>query len=298
MKINKKSIITAVTTAAVLTAAPFGMNAKAELNAPTKPTCDLTNKVTSFNSNKAFTNQEDAKAFLDGYVKDLEEKYGVKVNLNGAPSAEAAEKEAPKQEAPKQEAPKQEAPKQEAPKQAEQKPAEKVEAPKEEKAEAPAEAPKQEEPKQEAQAPQQQAPQQNAEKPATEQAAGAVSEFEKKVVELTNAEREKQGLAPLELDVELSKVAKDKSKDMQQNNYFSHNSPTHGSPFDMMKKYGIQYNTAGENIAQGQQSPEEVVNAWMNSEGHRANIMNENFTHIGVGHVEEGNYWTQMFIGK
>lgn len=278
MKINKKSIITAVTTAAVLTAAPFGMNAKAESNAPTKPTCDLTNKVTSFNSNKAFTNQEDAKAFLDGYVKELEEKYGVKVNLNGAPSAEAAEKEAPKQEAPKQ---------------AEQKPAEKVEAPKEEKAEAPAEAPKQE-----AQAPQQQAPQQNAEKPATEQTAGAVSEFEKKVVELTNAEREKQGLAPLELDVELSKVAKDKSKDMQQNNYFSHNSPTHGSPFDMMKKYGIQYNTAGENIAQGQQSPEEVVNAWMNSEGHRANIMNENFTHIGVGHVEEGNYWTQMFIGK
>lgn len=283
MKINKKSIITAVTTAAVLTAAPFGMNAKAESNAPTKPTCDLTNKVTSFNSNKAFTNQEDAKAFLDGYVKELEEKYGVKVNLNGAPSAEAAEKEAPKQEAPKQ---------------AEQKPAEKVEAPKEEKAEAPAEAPKQEAPKQEAQAPQQQAPQQNAEKPATEQTNGAVSEFEKKVVELTNAEREKQGLAPLELDVELSKVAKDKSKDMQQNNYFSHNSPTHGSPFDMMKKYGIQYNTAGENIAQGQQSPEEVVNAWMNSEGHRANIMNENFTHIGVGHVEEGNYWTQMFIGK
>ncbi|WP_226681587.1 CAP domain-containing protein [Sutcliffiella horikoshii] len=283
MKINKKSIITAVTTAAVLTAAPFGMNAKAESNAPTKPTCDLTNKVTSFNSNKAFTNQEDAKAFLDGYVKELEEKYGVKVNLNGAPSAEAAEKEAPKQEAPKQ---------------AEQKPAEKVEAPKEEKAEAPAEAPKQEAPKQEAQAPQQQAPQQNTEKPATEQTAGAVSEFEKKVVELTNAEREKQGLAPLELDVELSKVAKDKSKDMQQNNYFSHNSPTHGSPFDMMKKYGIQYNAAGENIAQGQQSPEEVVNAWMNSEGHRANIMNENFTHIGVGHVEEGNYWTQMFIGK
>ncbi|NLP49893.1 CAP domain-containing protein [Bacillus sp. RO1] len=278
MKINKKSIITAVTTAAVLTAAPFGMNAKAESNnAPTNSTCDLTNKVTSFNINKNFTNQEDAKAFLDGYVKELEEKYGVQVNLNGAPSAEAAEKETAKQEAAKQ---------------AEQKPAEKVEAPKEEKAEAPAEAPKQE-----AQAPQQQAPQQNAEKP-TEQAAGAVSEFEKKVVELTNAEREKQGLAPLELDEELSKVAKEKSKDMQQNNYFSHNSPTYGSPFDMMKQFGVEYRTAGENIAQGQQSPEEVVNAWMNSEGHRANIMNENFTHIGVGHVEEGNYWTQMFIGK
>ncbi|BAC12823.1 CAP domain-containing protein [Oceanobacillus iheyensis] len=125
-----------------------------------------------------------------------------------------------------------------------------------------------------------------------------VSQFEQQVVELTNQEREKQGLQPLELDTELSKVAKEKSKDMQSSNYFDHNSPNYGSPFDMMQSFGIDYNTAGENIAQGQGSPEEVVNAWMNSEGHRANILNGDYTHIGVGHVENGNYWTQMFIGK
>ncbi|MEI3597959.1 MULTISPECIES: CAP domain-containing protein [unclassified Oceanobacillus] len=125
-----------------------------------------------------------------------------------------------------------------------------------------------------------------------------LSEFEAKVVELTNAERAKQGLAPLQIDNELSKVARDKSKDMATNGYFDHNSPVHGSPFDMMKNYGINYNAAGENIAQGQRSPEEVVNAWMNSPGHRENIMNSSFTHIGVGFVEQGNHWTQMFIGK
>lgn len=134
--------------------------------------------------------------------------------------------------------------------------------------------------------------------PKKEQTQASVSEFEKKVVELTNAEREKQGLKPLQLDEELSKVAKEKSKDMQSKNYFDHNSPTYGSPFDMMKKFGVEYSSAGENIAKGQASPEEVVQAWMNSEGHRKNIMNSSFTHIGVGHVAEGNYWTQMFIGK
>lgn len=122
--------------------------------------------------------------------------------------------------------------------------------------------------------------------------------YEKKVVELTNAERQKRGLKPLIVDDALSKVAREKSLDMQRNNYFSHTSPTYGSPFDMMKKFGISYKTAGENIAMGQRTPEEVVNAWMNSEGHRANILNPNFTHIGVGYVENGHYWTQQFIGK
>lgn len=127
---------------------------------------------------------------------------------------------------------------------------------------------------------------------------GEVSQFEQEVVDLTNQEREKEGLAPLEIDTELSEVARAKSQDMQENNYFDHNSPNYGSPFDMMQSFGIDYNTAGENIAQGQQSPEEVVDAWMNSQGHRENIMNGDFTHIGIGHVEDGNYWTQMFIGK
>lgn len=125
-----------------------------------------------------------------------------------------------------------------------------------------------------------------------------LSQYEQKVVELTNEKRAEQGLSPLKIDKELSKVARKKSQDMAQNNYFSHNSPTYGSPFDMMNQFGIEYRTAGENIAKGQPSPQEVVNAWMNSEGHRKNIMNENFTHIGVGHVENGNVWTQQFIGK
>lgn len=85
---------------------------------------------------------------------------------------------------------------------------------------------------------------------------------------------------------------------MQANNYFSHTSPTYGSPFDMMQQYGISYQSAGENIARGQSTPEEVVRAWMNSEGHRANILNGNYTHIGVGFEQNGNYWTQMFIRK
>ncbi|MEH7852643.1 CAP domain-containing protein [Bacillus thuringiensis] len=133
-------------------------------------------------------------------------------------------------------------------------------------------------------------------KPAEE--AKSLSEFEQRVVELTNAERAKQGLPALKIDTELSKVARIKSVDMQKNNYFDHNSPTYGSPFDMMKKFGISYTSAGENIAQGQRTPEEVVQAWMNSAGHRANILNNGFTHIGVGYVESGNYWTQQFITK
>ncbi|TKD72033.1 CAP domain-containing protein [Pseudalkalibacillus hwajinpoensis] len=126
----------------------------------------------------------------------------------------------------------------------------------------------------------------------------SLSEFEQQVVNLTNQEREKAGLPALEVDSELSKVAQAKSEDMRDNNYFAHNSPTYGSPFDMMNQFGVEYQTAGENIAKGQQTPEEVVNAWMNSEGHRKNIMNGSFTHIGVGYVEEGNIWTQQFIGK
>lgn len=125
-----------------------------------------------------------------------------------------------------------------------------------------------------------------------------ISAFEKEVVALTNAERSKQGLKALEMDTELSKVAGIKSQDMKDKNYFDHTSPTYGSPFDMMKSFGIDYSAAGENIAMGQTTPQQVVTSWMNSEGHRANILSSNFTHIGVGHVESGNYWTQMFIGK
>ena len=132
----------------------------------------------------------------------------------------------------------------------------------------------------------------------TEDVNSEISAFEKEVVALTNAERSKQGLKALEMDTELSKVAGIKSQDMKDKNYFDHTSPTYGSPFDMMKSFGINYSAAGENIAMGQTTPQQVVTSWMNSEGHRANILSANFTHIGVGHVESGNYWTQMFIGK
>lgn len=132
----------------------------------------------------------------------------------------------------------------------------------------------------------------------TTQATSSVSAFEKQVVELTNAERAKNGLPALTLDTNLSKVARAKSEDMSKNNYFDHTSPTYGSPFDMMKQFGISYKAAGENIAKGQTTPEQVVKAWMNSEGHRANILSDKFTHIGVGYVANGNYWTQQFIGK
>ncbi|WP_445506008.1 CAP domain-containing protein [Niallia sp. 03190] len=174
-------------------------------------------------------------------------------------------------------------------------PAKKEEAPKNNAA---APVKKEEAPKNNAAAPAN-APAPAASKPASETtAATEVSAFEKEVVELTNKERAKNGLPALQLDTELSKVAKAKSQDMSTNNYFDHNSPTYGSPFDMMKKFAISYKAAGENIAKGQKTPEEVVQAWMNSEGHRANILSNKFTHIGVGYVENGNYWTQQFIGK
>ena len=125
-----------------------------------------------------------------------------------------------------------------------------------------------------------------------------VKNVEEEVLTLVNQERSKIGLKPLQMDWELSRVARMKSQDMAQKNYFSHQSPTYGSPFDMMKQFGISFKSAGENIASGQRTPQEVVNAWMNSAGHRQNILNGNFTHIGVGYEPSGHHWTQMFIGK
>ena len=124
------------------------------------------------------------------------------------------------------------------------------------------------------------------------------SSYEKEVIRLVNEIRAKNSLGTLKEDWELSRVARYKSEDMKNNNYFSHTSPTYGSPFDMMKKFGISYRSAAENIAKGQKTPQEVVNAWMNSSGHRANILNKSYTHIGVGYVKSGNIWTQMFISK
>lgn len=124
---------------------------------------------------------------------------------------------------------------------------------------------------------------------------------EAQVVQLVNQERAKAGLKPLTHNWELSRVARYKSMDMRDHGYFSHNSPTYGSPFTMINNFGIRFRAAGENIAQGQATPQAVVTAWMNSPGHRANILSTNFTEIGVGYAAGGSgrhYWTQMFIRR
>lgn len=126
----------------------------------------------------------------------------------------------------------------------------------------------------------------------------SISAIEQEVLNLTNSERQKAGLAPLAIDEKLMNSAREKSKDMSANRYFSHTSPTYGSPFDQMKTFGVTYRSAAENIASGQRSAEEVVRAWMNSPGHRQNILTANFTHIGIGYDANGNYWTQQFIQK
>lgn len=125
----------------------------------------------------------------------------------------------------------------------------------------------------------------------------AVSSYEAEVIRLVNELRLQNGLRPLTANWELSRVARYKSQDMRDRGYFAHNSPTYGSPGQMIRDFGLSYRTAGENIAKGYPSPQAVVNGWMNSSGHRANILNASYTQIGVGYVSQGNYWTQMFIG-
>lgn len=122
------------------------------------------------------------------------------------------------------------------------------------------------------------------------------SSFEEQVAQLVNDERTQRGLTPLTHRADLKAVAEKKAMDMINSNYFSHTSPNYGSPFDMMKTFGISYRTAGENIAKGQKTPQEVMNAWMNSSGHRANILKPEFDSIGVGYYNGA--WVQMFTGS
>lgn len=129
----------------------------------------------------------------------------------------------------------------------------------------------------------------------------APSEQAEQVLKLVNAERAKAGLQPLKMSEELRSIANLKAKDMAEKGYFVHNSPTYGSPFQMLQRFGVHYSAAGENIAAGQRTPEEVMNSWMNSSGHRANILNANFDTLGVGVYTGGSYgiyWTQLFTGN
>ena len=125
------------------------------------------------------------------------------------------------------------------------------------------------------------------------------SNMEREAAELVNKARAREGLSPLRLDERLSNIARHKSQDMKDRQYFSHDSPVYGSPFEMLTSFGVHYRRAGENIAKGQQTADRVVNAWLKSPGHRDNILDPTFNKIGMGLVwdKQGNsYWTQLFV--
>lgn len=120
----------------------------------------------------------------------------------------------------------------------------------------------------------------------------------REVLTLTNNERAKEGKKPLKWDDSLAELGRQHCEDMIDRNFFAHENPDGETPFDRMKKYGISYWSAGENIAAGQYSPEAAVASWMNSSGHRKNIMNPDFEYMGVGVVKGGRYgiyWAQEF---
>ena len=126
--------------------------------------------------------------------------------------------------------------------------------------------------------------------------APGVSEYAQEVVRLVNIERERAGLAPLTMDATLSAAAQVRAQEIDVS--FSHTRPNGTSCFTVLKEFGIGYRACGENIAKGSPSPARVVEGWMNSAGHRANILNENFTTIGVGvHADAAGtlHWAQLF---
>lgn len=128
----------------------------------------------------------------------------------------------------------------------------------------------------------------------------AMNSDEKEIFDLINKQRTNNGLSALKEDAEVQKVARIKAQDMVSNNYFAHESPTYGTPFQMLKNFNISYKTAGENIA-ANSSNSSAVTAWMNSSGHKANILNSNFYYTGIGVVSSNKYgkiYVQMFIGK
>ena len=127
-----------------------------------------------------------------------------------------------------------------------------------------------------------------------------LSTDEKEVFNLINNQRTQNGLSALKIDAEALNVARIKAKDLVDNNYFSHNSPIYDSPFDMLKSFKVSYKSAGENLA-GNSTNSGAVNAWMNSSGHRANILNSSFNYTGIGVVSSPKYgkiYVQIFLGK
>ena len=124
-----------------------------------------------------------------------------------------------------------------------------------------------------------------------------VEQAENDVWNLVNSERSKAGLSSLSRDSEIDQVAYDHSVAMRDNGYIYHTGPD-GTPSSRLDAAGVSYMTCGENVAMGQTSASAVMTAWMNSDGHRANILNPAYTHIGVGLAMPGYYWTQVFVGR
>ncbi|MBC2581324.1 CAP domain-containing protein [Clostridium sp. DJ247] len=136
--------------------------------------------------------------------------------------------------------------------------------------------------------------------PAAQTNSGTLSNSEQKMLNLVNSVRAQNNLPALKVDTQLCNVARVKSQDMIDNNYFSHYSPKYGSPSDMIKSFGVNYVTVGENIA-GNQNVQSAQNALMNSPEHRKNILSSEFTHIGIGIKQGGPYgtmFTQQFISR
>ena len=128
----------------------------------------------------------------------------------------------------------------------------------------------------------------------------ALADFESEVIDLVNAERTTQGLLPLVYDAQLTTAARDHSRDMGANDYFSHTSLDERSAGDRITDAGYDWRTYGENIAAGYPTPQAVMAGWMDSPGHRSNILNPGFCDIGVGYAHDagsayGHYWTQNF---
>lgn len=208
-------------------------------------------------------------------IKAELEKLGINISeIINCPDIDKPETEAPETNAPETDAPETEAPETNAPE---------TNAPE-------TEAPETNAP--ETNAPETNAPETNAPETDGSQDVSAA----KKVADLVNQERAKAGLAPLEVKVNLQAAAQVRAKEIEKS--FSHTRPNGSSFSSVLAENGVEYRGSGENIAWGQRSPEEVMNGWMNSEGHRANILNKNFKYIGVGYHVNSNgtgYWTQLF---
>lgn len=125
----------------------------------------------------------------------------------------------------------------------------------------------------------------------------SLSAYAQEVVRLVNVERAKYGLSALTVHAKASQAAQVRAEEQARG--FSHTRPNGTSCFTALKEAGVSYRTAGENIAYGQRTPQQVVNEWMNSSGHRANILGKQFTQIGVGYtvINGTPYWAQFFIG-